>query len=206
MNDIDAGHRLEKLSAEMARCADAGAGKVHFARLCFRESDQLFDALDRHARRHDQHTRDHADAGDRRKILNWVVRQIFHEIRIDDLRTWRTVKQRVAIGQCLGDEIGADGCPAAGSVVHQDDFSQALAKRTGDDTRHRIRGSSRGEGDDQPDRPRGIALRGCTRGAENECAGCECHQPIRFSLHHRLLLLPISSRVDAHTGCAARPS
>ena len=69
MDDVDAGHGLEQLAAEMQRRARSRRGEGILARLLLAERDQLGDRVGRQRLRHAQKVRQHGDARDADDVL-----------------------------------------------------------------------------------------------------------------------------------------
>ena len=109
VDDVDAGHLLEQLAREMRARADARARKIELARdWPWRSRSARATFLAGSAGVHDQHVHRLRQHRDRREVLERVVGQLRHQIRIGDLRPRRGEQPRVAVGRRLGDQVGAD--------------------------------------------------------------------------------------------------
>jgi len=95
VQQIDAGHQLEQLAAEMLEAADADRGILQLARLLLGGGQQLLDRMHRQLRIDDQDIGAGGENGDRRERFDRIVRQLV-EPGIDRVRE-RDDQQRVAV-------------------------------------------------------------------------------------------------------------
>ena len=100
------------------------------------ERDELAHVLGGNVARDDQHLRHRRHQRDRREILCDVVGHLFHR-RVDDERTRADDADRVAVGCCLCDRVGAEHAALAAAIVDHDrlldQFRHALADHARDD-------------------------------------------------------------------------
>ena len=97
--NLDAGHRHEQFAAEMLRGADAGVAGDEVIRLGLGERDQLLDGLGRNVGRHHHQVRHDEDLGDVGEVLERIVAELVHQVRVDDERGVAAHRQRVAVGR-----------------------------------------------------------------------------------------------------------
>jgi hypothetical protein len=86
---------------------------------------------------HEQHLRRHADERDRRQIAGGIEAELGEQAWIDHERA-ADHKHRVAIGDRLGHQRGADIAAAARVVLHVELLAQPLRQRRRQDARHRV--------------------------------------------------------------------
>ena len=87
VQEIDAGKAGEGRARHDRRRTAAGIGVFAGILLCQR--DQLGHRIRRNIGMDDQHERQIAGAGDRRKILHWIVAHVLQQIRIGRMRRVR---------------------------------------------------------------------------------------------------------------------
>jgi hypothetical protein len=96
---------------------------------------------------------------DRREILQRMEARLLVQADVDREDAVVAEQHRVAVGIALRDDLGGDVAPGAGAVVDHDRLAEALRELRRERARHRVARASRGESQDQPDRPHGILLR-----------------------------------------------
>jgi hypothetical protein len=166
VHDIDAGHQLEQLAAEMLETADAGRRILQFTRLLFGERDQFLHRVDRQFRIDRKHVGAAAKTGDRDKGFGVIVRQ-FVEPRIDRVRQ-RDDEKRIAVRCRLGGDVGADRSASAAAIIDIDLLAQLIAQMTGDQAADHVVAATRRERDDEPYLPVRVFVGGS--------AGGQCQQ------------------------------
>jgi hypothetical protein len=158
MEQIDSGHRFEQLAVKMRRAADTGRRHQELARIGLGKGDQLRDRLHR-SRRFDHH---HAGAvhhpGDRRDVANDVEAQIVVEPGAEGIHRGDH-EQRVAVRGSADHRFGREIAAGAGTIVDDERMAQPGRQPIGDDAREQIGRAAGSRADDEPHRPRRIALR-----------------------------------------------
>jgi hypothetical protein len=128
VQQVDLGHVLEELAAQMNRRARARRGERILAGIVARQLDQLRHRLGRHARAHDQQVGQRPQHGDRGEILGGIVRQLGVERRRDGVAGHAVEPDRVAVGRRMGDRIGADIAARAALVLDDELLAGELAQ------------------------------------------------------------------------------
>src|SRR5690349_7083360 len=109
----------------------------------------------------------------RREILDWVVRQLPDETRIDRVRGRSAEQPRVAVGRRMGGELCAYDSPAACAVVDDDLLAEVLRKFLGNDASDDVGAAAGRQRNDPAYRTIGIrrgALSRCVEGGAGEDA------------------------------------
>src|SRR5215813_195380 len=155
---VDAGHHLEQLAGQMARCSGSSRRIIDFARASLGIGDELGNRLsrDRWIYRHDKWCAD--NASDWRDIADEIVVELVVECRIDRVPCANN-EQRVAVGRGTHDRLGADIASATRPVVDNKLLAEALRQRLTYQAREDVARTRRSEGHDQMHRPRRIGLR-----------------------------------------------
>ena len=152
MQHVGAGELLEHLAGEMNRGARTGRGHVVLARVGLQQRDQFRHGLGRHAGMDHQHVRPHRHAGHRREILGRIVGQLGVERRRHAEHGDGDEADRVAVGGCLGDRVGADGAAATRLVVDQNLLAENIGHLGHYDARDVVGRAGRRIGHDELDR------------------------------------------------------
>src|SRR6476660_493266 len=104
-----------------------------------------------------EHVIGNADARDRRKIIDRVVRQLRIEARVDAMRARGAHDQRVTIGRTFGHNLGADYAVRTGAIVDDHLLSPRFSELVADRARYEIGGTAGCERYNDAYRTRGIA-------------------------------------------------
>ncbi len=127
---------FQQFAGKMRQAAGAGGSEIEFAGLRLGQRHQLAHVLGRHVARHDEHFRHRDHQGDRREILQRLVRHLLHAL-VDRERAQIDDADGVAVGRGLGDGIGAERAARAAAIVDHDrllgQLRHALADDAGDD-------------------------------------------------------------------------
>ena len=83
VHHVDARHGLEKFGREVSRRAVASRRIRELPWPCFRVSDQFFDRVNGQGGMHDDHAGNNHEYGNRREILQHVVREFRYQARVD---------------------------------------------------------------------------------------------------------------------------
>ena len=145
---LDAGHRHEQLGRQMDGGAVAGGGIADLAGIGFRIGDELGDGLGRHRRVHLHDVRPIRDAGDRRDVVEEVVRQLLVERGVDRVRR-RDDHQRVAVGRRRDDRLRRHIAAGARPVLHDDLLAEPVRQTLRHDARHDVGRPAGRESDDR---------------------------------------------------------
>ncbi len=104
-----------------------------------------------HQVRHDEHL------GDVGEVLDRVVAELVHQVRVDDQRGVAAHRQRVAVGRGLGDLRDREIAAGAGDVLDRHALGPGLVPLVAEQPRGDVRRDARREADQDPDRLVGIA-------------------------------------------------
>ena len=158
-----AGEVLEHRPGEVRRAAVARGRVAQLAGPRTGERDQVLHRIEAGlGTGHDDH-RQHRGVAHRRKVLERVVADLaFHEDRVHEERE-RGEKQRIAIRRGPRHRLGRDDGVGAGPILDDEGLAERAGHVLRDDARDHVGRPARRETDQDPHRPRGIALRG--RGA-----------------------------------------
>ncbi|MNC84818.1 hypothetical protein D3C83_03860 [compost metagenome] len=127
MDDVELGHRLEQLAAQLVRAAVARRRVVQLPGPRLRERDEILDVLHRQRRMRRQHV-GHADhQRDRREIPDRVVRQLGVNRRVGAVAGVGPHQQRIAVGRGAGRNLGADRAAGARARVVDHGLAEAFA-------------------------------------------------------------------------------
>jgi hypothetical protein len=136
VHHVDLGLGFEQLAGKMAGAPVAARAERELARIRLRITDQLGDRIGRHRRIQHQHVRRNRDQGDRREVLDRVVRHLAVQADVDRVRRQCALEDRVAVGRAFRDQVGADVAAGARSVVDDHRLSpgdrELLSDRAGD--------------------------------------------------------------------------
>ena len=157
VHEIDAGDLLELLAHDVAGGAVALRGVGELAGVGLGMGDELAHRLGGHVGMHDQDVGRRDDVGDRREILDPVIRQLGDQVMQDGVGRVHADEQRVAVGRRFRRGFRRDRSGAAGAVLDHGDLAalaELLRQRAGDEV-----GDAAGRGrDDDLDRLARIGL------------------------------------------------
>ena len=145
VHHVHPGGLLEQLARQMAGCANARAREIDLRRVFSGVVDQLFQAPGGHVLVDDEHTGQDGQLRDRGQIIDRIVGQPRHQVRVGHLRPWRRIQQGVSVGRGLGHEVRAQGGAPSGLVVHDDGLPQPFAQGAGNGTCHDVGPAARRE-------------------------------------------------------------
>jgi len=106
---------------------------------------------------HEQYKRCGEHFGYRRKIFDRVVRKFFEKLRALGMRR-KYEQERIAIGGCLGYEIGADNPGRRRTIINDDRLAEPLAEPCHYEASGVIAAATGRERNDDPHRARWIRL------------------------------------------------
>ena len=137
---------------------------------------------------HDEHVGRARHQAHRREVARRVVGHASKQ-RIDDQTPRAAGKERVAVGDALRDEVGADIAPRAGAVFYHDGLAERIGQALSHKARDDVVRTARGKGHDQTDRARGIVL---GKDREREERGADKRANFCHSLHESAALSDVS--------------
>ena len=123
----------------MLREAEPAVCDRELARLRARQGNQLLNGLRRHVVVHRQDVGREGDLGDRREVLDRIVRQRLVEAQVGDDRGVARHHQRVAVGRGLGDEAGREAAAGADLALHHHRLAPGRGELVADQARRRCR-------------------------------------------------------------------
>ncbi len=150
---------LEQLAIQVRNAALAGRGVAVLARVGLQQRDEFLEILGRHLGVHGQHVRHVHQVGDRREVLDRIVRILGVGGGVGRHRAHSGDAERVAVRRGLGQRVGADRAAATATVLHHHGLAQLAAQRVGHGAADDVGGAARRERYDQADRLVGIRLR-----------------------------------------------
>src|SRR5208283_2373879 len=130
---------------------------VELARFGLGEGDQFVHVACRKRRVRDEDLRNEGDQADRHEVLFDVKRKMFVELRVDRVRGKRE-QDRIAVWRRLRDQIGAQDAGGTATVVDDDGLPQQRGKWLGYDARDNVGTAAGRIGNDEANRPIGVAL------------------------------------------------
>ena len=161
MQILEAAHAAERksLGRHVQKGALAVAGERDLARIGLQVFDEFRGVLERRGRVHDQRQIVGRNQGDRREVLQRVVRHVFHGVRNDRHVAALSAGDGVAVRRRLRGHREADRAARAGPVVDDQLLAEALAHLLAEQAGQGIAGVAGQLGDDEAYRPGGIILR-----------------------------------------------
>src|SRR5262245_47395738 len=146
------------------------------------------------------------DQRDRHEILERIVGKLAVKEWIHDQRAVYRQQQRVAVGTCFGDRLGADDGVRPRTIVDDDLLAQIFAHLLTDKPAEKISGPAGREGNDERDLPRRIGLRGRGRNKKHEqCRRAGKTSNVRFhGLDPSLIVITHPCAASAGQATASR--
>ena len=182
VRNVQARHALEHFTRQMLLAARAAGGVADFAGLLFGQGDQLFDIVGRKAGEGQHHKRASGHVGNRAQVSDRVVGDVGVQIgRNGDGRIGRK-QQGVAVGDSLGNKVGANGAAGAGFVFHHHRLFPQRAQLLRQHPAINVGRAAGREGDDDLHRLVGKGLR--AHGArQSECGQSGPQQALQSCFH-----------------------
>ena len=148
-NDVGAGCMLEQFTGKVKE--GRACGVVELAGVGLGIGDQFGHIVGRNAGLDPQHEAQSGHVGDGRKVFDRVKREL-EDRRVHHHGTGGECAQHIAIGGCLGHEIGANRAVCAGFVLDQERLPKRLGEPLRHHTRDHIRAGARADWDNHLDR------------------------------------------------------
>jgi hypothetical protein len=117
VREVDAGHALQELAAEVRRATRARRGIIDLSGTRTRERDELLHVFGRQRRMRDHHEMDRDDLRERGQIALGIDRHLRVEMLVDREIAHRPEQPRVAVGRCPRGRFGPDDARGAGAVL-----------------------------------------------------------------------------------------
>ena len=182
VHEIDMRLGLQQLDRHMGDAAGARGAEVELPRIGAGIVDQVLES--RHLERgmHRQHFRHPRHQREQGEVLLPVERHLAHHERHDGERARAGEPDGVSVGRAARDHVDPGHPAHAGPVLHHDLLAEAFGELDAEDAREQVGRPAGGKRHDQPDRPRGIVLRGGRERPQQRRP--EQHQARNASVHH----------------------